>query len=107
MTNNGTATKAPIRTRVAAGMGILAMALSSVAPAALAQDGASRIDELRALANAARDNAIGSQVAFFDISDVHGAAAAFAIARFFAEEFRKHACDFGTLCHAMAMTAMR
>lgn len=62
-TFNRTTAWAPIRTRVTAGMGILAMALTSAAPAAIAQDGAARIDELRAMANAARADAAAAEEA--------------------------------------------
>ncbi len=61
MVVNRTTAWAPMRTRVTAGMGFLAIVLSSVAPAALAQESASRIDELRALANAARANAAAAE----------------------------------------------
>lgn len=50
------------RTRFTAGLGVLAMVFCSVAPSALGQDeGAARIDQLRALAQAARENAASAQ----------------------------------------------
>ena len=51
-----------MRARITGGMGILALALNSVAPAALAQtEGGARIDQLRELAEAARANASAAE----------------------------------------------
>jgi hypothetical protein len=56
--------------------------------------------------NAAGHNAVGAEVAAFDIGDVHGAATAAAIALFLAEEFGEHQLRIGPLADAVAVAAM-
>ena len=56
--------------------------------------------------DAAGHDAVGAQVAAGHVSDVHGAAAAAAVARFLAHELGHHAVQIGPLGDAVAVAAM-
>src|SRR5262249_2104043 len=55
----------------------------------------------------ARDNAVGAEHANVEISDMHRATLAFAVAGLPAVQLRHHAVEIGTLGDAMAMASMR